>query len=151
MKNEYYSIALGDLEYLQATLHLPYYNNIAIAAQQVAEKMLKSVVELSSVNCESLLRSHNLRALYDEAFKQFSVSPVNRGDLSMLKDYYFDAKYPGDNFVNVTEAECEQCLTTMYDVIEFVHAARNKLGLDCVQVDRKLLKFSHSTAKLSVF
>ena len=50
MKNEYYSIALGDLEYLQATLHLPYYNNIAIAAQQVAEKMLKSVVELSSVD-----------------------------------------------------------------------------------------------------
>lgn len=151
MKNEYYSIALGDLEYLQATLHLPYYNNIAISAQQVAEKMLKSVVELSSVNCESLMRSNNLRALYDEAFKQFSISPVNRGDLSMLKDYYFDAKYPGDNFVNVTAAECEQCLNTMYDVIDFVHAARNKLGLGCSKVERKLLKSNCGTAKLSVF
>ncbi len=150
MKNEYYSIALVDLEYLQATLHLPYYNNIAVAAQQVAEKMLKSVVELSSVNCENLLRSRNLRALYDEAFKQFSVSPVDRGELSMLKDYYFDAKYPGNNFVNVTAAECKQCLITMYDVIDFVHAARNKLGLGCSKVERKLLKPDCGTAKLNI-
>ncbi len=67
----------------------------------------------------------------------------------MLKDYYFDAKYPGDNFVNVTAAECEQCLTTMYDVIDFVHAARNKLGLSCSKIERKLLKVNPSTPKLN--
>jgi hypothetical protein len=45
MKNDYYEIAYNNLLYLQATLHLPFYNDIAVGTQQVAEKMLKSVAE----------------------------------------------------------------------------------------------------------
>lgn len=45
MKNDFYAIACEDLKYLQATLHLPYYNQIAVQSQQVAEKMIKSVAE----------------------------------------------------------------------------------------------------------
>ena len=44
MKNDYYEIAYNNLLYLQATLGLPFYNDIVVLAQQVAEKMLKSVV-----------------------------------------------------------------------------------------------------------
>ena len=58
MKNEYYSIAYNDLLYLQATLHLPFYNNIAVNAQQVAEKVLKSVVEIVSPDAEGILKTH---------------------------------------------------------------------------------------------
>lgn len=63
MIETYYSIACNDLSYLQATLHLPFYNNIAVGAQQVTEKMLKSVAELVCVNPESVLKTHNLRTI----------------------------------------------------------------------------------------
>lgn len=151
MKNDYYYIALEDLQYLQATLHLPYYNNIAVATQQVAEKMLKSVAERVSVDCRHLMRSHNLRALYDLVYNEYPVLPVNRGDLSMLKDYYFDAKYPGDSFVNVTEAECSQCLNTMYEVIDYTNAVRKQLGLECNSTERKMLEAVKDTKNLDAF
>lgn len=51
MKNEYYDIACGDLEYLHFGLASHNYNRISVDAQQVAEKMLKSVLELA---CPSL-------------------------------------------------------------------------------------------------
>lgn len=52
MKNDFYAIACDDLRYLQATLHLPFYNQIAIQSQQVAEKMIKSVAERSCIGIE---------------------------------------------------------------------------------------------------
>ena len=149
MKNDYYYIAIEDLKYLQATLDLPYYNNISIAAQQITEKMLKSVAERVSTNCEPLLRSHNLRALYDLVYSQYPVMSLNRGDLSMLKDYYFDAKYPGDNSVTVTKAECIQCLDIMYGAVDFVHAVRRQLGLGCEKVDKKLPGNSGGTLSIT--
>lgn len=36
--NDYYFIACEDLKYLQCTLDTSHYNNIAVGAQQVAEK-----------------------------------------------------------------------------------------------------------------
>lgn len=52
----------------------------------------------------------------------------DRGVLSMLKDFYFDAKYPGDNFVVVDREICEACLDTMYDCIREVHKIREEFG-----------------------
>ena len=136
MRNDFYDIAYEDLLYLQATLHLPFYNNIAVASEQIAEKMLKSVVERINVDCESLLRSHNLRALFDTIRNEYPSCHIDRGKLSMLKDYYFDAKYPGDNFVNVTK---EECIDTMYSVINYVHYVRKQMGLECYNITQKPL------------
>lgn len=139
MKNDYYEIAYHNLLYLQATLNLPFYNDIAVSSQQIAEKMLKSVVERVSMESISLMHSHNLRALYDSIRTQYPEPVIDRGALSMLKDYYFDAKYPGDNFVTVTSEECTECLKTMYDVIDYVHIVRKSLGLVCYEIDKKWL------------
>ena len=130
MKNDYYDIAYNDLKYLQATLHLPFYNNIAVNAQQIAEKMLKSVAERVCVDVEKLLTTHNLRALYTEINKVDTNFSLNKGDLSMLKDIYFDAQCPGDNFVTVDKKTCDECLSIMYDTIDEVNSARRHLGLD---------------------
>lgn len=94
MKNDYYDVAINDLLYLQVTLNTPYYNNIAVNAQQVAEKMLKSVAERVCVGVEKLMHTHNLRALYTEIHKIEPDFILDKGSLSMLKDLYFDAKYP---------------------------------------------------------
>lgn len=69
IKNNYFSIAYNDLHYL-----LRYdpddeysYNRVAVATQQVAEKLLKGLIEISeNVPIEEkakLLGTHNLRRL----------------------------------------------------------------------------------------
>ncbi len=87
MKNDYYEIAYNNLLYLQATLGLPFYNDIVVLAQQVAEKMLKSVVERVSAESIPLMHSHNLRALYDSVRVQYKEPALDRGALSMLKEF----------------------------------------------------------------
>lgn len=37
--------------------------------------------------------------------------------LAYLTDFYFDARYPGDDFCTVTKAEFEKCLVIMYDTV----------------------------------
>lgn len=144
MKNDYYEIAYNNLLYLQATLHLPYFNDIAVGSQQVAEKMLKSVAEVISIENVKLLNSHNLRGLYDSIHAQYPDVYLDRKGLSMLKDYYFDAKYPGDSFVTVTKSECEECLEIMYDVIDFVHIIRQSLDMPCRSIEKKYLSTEKS-------
>lgn len=46
---------------------------------------------------------------------------LDRGMLSLLKDYYFDAKYPGDTFVTVTKLEAQDCM-------KFVDTVKSKVG-----------------------
>lgn len=54
---------------------------------------------------------------------------LNKGSLPMLKDYFFDAKYPGDNFVMVDRESCMECVEIMYDTIQAVNTERSKLDL----------------------
>lgn len=67
------------------------------------------------MDIEKLMLSHNLRGLYDAIHQQEQTFCLDRGSLSMLKDFYLDAKY---NFVTVSKQECQDCLNTMYDVLE---------------------------------
>lgn len=135
--NDYYRIAYSDLLYMQATLHLPYYNQIAVYAQQITEKMLKAIVERVCVEPFKLLTTHNLRALYMEIRKEDEMFILDKGALSMLKDFYFDAKYPGDNYVDVDRETCDECLDIMYSTIEMVNKKREQLGLETFEYEEK--------------
>lgn len=139
MKNDYYTIAFNELLYLQHTLDTTFYNSIIIHIQQVVEKMLKSVAELVCTDIDKLLNSHNLRALYFEIHQEIPDFVLNPAELSMLKDYYFDAKYPGDNFVTVTKEECTIGLQTMYEVIDVVNKFRCDRDLDVMPINKLFL------------
>lgn len=142
MKNDYYDIACNDIIYLQNSLNLPLYNQIAVNAQQVVEGLLKSAAERTCIGIEKLMLSHNLRALYDEIHKVEPSFKLDRGQLSMLKDYYFDAKYPGDNFVIVSQDDCDAALTVMYDTVNEVNRLRETLGLPIKKFERKFTEKS---------
>ena len=78
MKNDYF-VAVNDLGFLKYNLASEFYNQIAVNCQQVAEKLLKSVLDEVATGCESLLHSHNLRGIYDEVHaidNSFSLSRV---------------------------------------------------------------------------
>lgn len=115
--NSYYDIACNEFMYLCDSLNAAYTNPAAAQAQQVAEKMIKSVAERVCVGIEKLMESHNLRGLYDAVHNEDSDFTLNRDALSTLKDYYFDTRYPGDNFVNVTVDELVNALNTMQSVV----------------------------------
>lgn len=144
MKNDYYEIAINNLRYLEVTLHTPYYNEISVGAQQVVEKMLKSVLEqlvpATDAGIDKLMHSHNLRALYDKIHELDSTFSLDRRGLSMLKDYYYDANYPGDSFITVTKEECAENLEIMYDTIDAVNAFRKRNDFEIIDVQHQELK-----------
>lgn len=148
MRNDYYDIAYNNLLYLEHALSTNFYNDIVVGAQQVSEKMLKSVLEQvcdMQDDVDKLLRSHNLRAIYDRIKMEVGDFSLDRGELSILKDYYFDAKYPGDNFVNVTREECAECLEMMYRVIEETNRFRMKNQMEIKNIEKKTLQYEYLT------
>ena len=103
--------------------------------------ILKSVLEQlapsTDDSVDKLMHSHNLRAIYDKSHAIESAVNLDRRALAMLKDYYFDAKYPGDSFVTVTKEECTENIGIMYDVIEEVNRFRKCNNLPVVEVKRQ--------------
>lgn len=106
MEKSYYEIALDNLEFLEASLCDSHYNDLGPLAEQVAEKMLKSVLTLEVVDVTSILQSHNLKNIYTKIQEAGVDLNLCKKDLSMLKDVYFDARYPGENYIDVNQEDC---------------------------------------------
>ena len=93
IQNDYYHIAMNDLEYLNAIIHLPYYNQHCITCQQICEKLLKHVISISysGEDKDRLLKSHSLRTLYRAIRSYIASFELPEAELASLTDYYFDA------------------------------------------------------------
>ena len=138
IENSYYDIACNDFMYFCDAISPKYFNQVAAQAQQIAEKMIKSVADLTCINIEKLMTSHNLRALYDAIHEVDSGFNLDRRALSLLKDYYYDARYPGDNFVTVTKDEFIDLLNILNSVIREVERWRSDPNLACQINDPEL-------------
>lgn len=147
MKNNYYDVAYHDLLYLEEDFHKTYYNPMVTQIQQVAEEMLKSVLELIRVDVNHLLHSHNLRQIYTAINEFVPDFSLNESDLSYLKDFYFESRYPGDNFIEVSREQCAKCLRIMYTVVAEVNKFRQQNGLEFYEVTEKVLKDSTNRMK----
>lgn len=121
IKNTYLDIAENDLQYLESVLKTEstFYNQLAVQCQQVAEKFLKGYLDKISVDedVSDLLRKHNMKKI---ASKLNELKPDLKLDtigLAYLTDFYYDARYPGDDFYTVTKDDFEKCLSIMYDTV----------------------------------
>lgn len=139
LENNYYDIAINNLRYTEDSFNLGYYNPISSQLMHVSELALKSVLEMVDTNVESLLKSHNLKAIYYRIHSIDETFTLNVKDLSYLTDFYFDARYPGDNFLSVTEEQCLECAKITYDVLDCVNAFRLQEQLPTYQISRKIL------------
>ncbi len=121
IKNSYLDIAQNDLEYLESVLKTGsrFYNQLAVQCQQVAEKYLKGYLDrlLTNEDVTDLLRKHNMKRIASRLNEQYPDLDLDTIGLAYLTDFYFDARYPGDDFSVVTEKEFEKCLSIMYDTI----------------------------------
>ena len=142
IENSYYPVIeirdYSQFMYWRDPISPKYFNQVAAQAQQIAEKMIKSVADLTCINIEKLMTSHNLRALYDAIHEVDSGFNLDRRALSLLKDYYYDARYPGDNFVTVTKDEFIDLLNILNSVIREVERWRADHNLECQINDPEL-------------
>lgn len=121
IKNTYLDIAENDLQYLETVLKTgnTFYNQLAVQCQQIAEKFLKGYLDrlLVDEDISDLLRKHNMKKI---ASKLNEINPELKLDtigLAYLTDFYYDARYPGDDFYTVTKDDFEKCLSVMYDTV----------------------------------
>ena len=122
IRNTYIDIEENDLQYLESVLKTgnTFYNQLAVQCQQVAEKFLKGYLDRTVLeeDVSDLLRKHNMKKI---ASKLNDMNPGLKLDtvgLAYLTDFYFDARYPGDDFYTVSKEEFEKCLSIMYDTVE---------------------------------
>ncbi len=129
--NSYYLLARNDYLFLQSAKNSKLYNNIAVQAQQIVEKYLKHLVYTFCIDHhESLraLRSHSLVKLNSILLESGIDLELSKGDLAILKDYYYDAKYPGDNFIVVSKEDAEHALKVVEDVKKKVENYLARIG-----------------------
>lgn len=127
MKNSYYSIGYDD--YLFARDSLPLcertsnYNSVTTILAQAAEKLLKEVIERKFVDdsaCISILRTHNLRVIVNKILERYPESSLNSMECKWIGDFYFDARYPGDNYITVSKEEAYLALEITERILESV-------------------------------
>ena len=121
IKNTYIDIAENDLEYLEAVLKTgnTFYNQLAVQCQQVAEKFLKGYLDnlFLEEDVADLLRKNNMKKIAARLNELKPDLKLDTVGLAYLTDFYFDARYPGDDFYTVSKEEFEKCLAIMYDTV----------------------------------
>jgi HEPN domain-containing protein len=85
--------------------------------QQACEKLLKHWLFENHKLSLSLARTHNLRKLLreiggygDDLYKTAAV----------VENFYFDTKYPGDDYIDLTEHDIETAFAFYDGLIEFL-------------------------------
>ncbi len=144
MKNNSY-IQLAEMEYrmlktnYNTAVEYDWYNSFIFSAHQIIEKSFKSIVEFEiSEDTIRLLKSHNLRKLTEYVNKIYNYN-FSEEKASWLTNFYFDSRYPGDDFVCVTKAQADKA----YDIVLEFYPKISKLfceltetiGIQCVPTE----------------
>ena len=85
--------------------------------QQACEKQLKNWLEENNKLDTALARTHNLRKLlreigdYEQDFYKTAA---------LVENYYFDTKYPGDDFIELTEQDIYSAINFYNELIDFL-------------------------------
>lgn len=120
------------------------YNVPAYLLAQAGEKYMKAVVEVLPKTTESLsmLRSHNLRALFNYISK-YEKLPVSSMECKWLGDFYYDARYPGDDTVVVSREDVVQCIDIATKLRDFSKDIIRKLTVNTNDsVKESMLQFA---------
>ena len=109
--NSYLAIAVRNIETSRKLLEWGDYNESVRLSQQVVEKVLKHILETTNdASVTKFMKLHKLPKLYSEAEKRNTkILPITNKDiLATLTLYYFDANYPGEDFVLLGKDEAKR-------------------------------------------
>lgn len=129
IENTYKSLAENEYLYMEASIEvakrLGNYNILATQCAQICEKYLKAVISdkfIMDASNKALLQTHNLRSILVKIKEVYALSITPR-EIKYVGDFYFDARYPGENFMNVDEETIMDCI-----------AITKKLREECLKV-----------------
>lgn len=119
MKNmdSYYEAAQNDYLYLEGVKNilndLHSYNPVAVTAQNIAERYLKHIIQNYMLDRDytHTLRSHKLMTLYQAIHSKYDHFILDENMLRILTDYYFDARYPGADYIIVSREDAIQAIS----------------------------------------
>ena len=117
----YLDFAENDYNYFrQSYEHGIVANAMAADAQEICEKYMKHVIDQyymaasmeEQAEYETVMRPHNLLKLvkFIEGKMGISLSAEMKNDLRSINGYYFTARYPGDESIEVTRDDLELCM-----------------------------------------
>lgn len=136
----YREIAENDLLWAKSSINIGdqmgQYNMVVVQAQQSAEKFMKGFITdfmNEGGKYDKELVTHNLRKmalLINEFVGEKVLNPV---ECKYLGDWYFDARYPGDNYIEVRDRE-----EAVYS-IELAEKIRDILYVEINKINSRLL------------
>ena len=118
----YKEIAEDDFKAAKALIEFEMWNAAGQHLQQACEKQLKGWLEENNKLDIVLARTHNLRKLlreiggYEEDFYKTAA---------LIEDYYFDTKYPGDDYIELTKQDIEAAVGFYNGLIKFLEDKDN--------------------------
>lgn len=137
MRN-YLDFAENDYQYFQSSYDAGIIANaMAVDAQEICEKYMKHIIDTYCV-CNSaeeqtemilIMRTHNLIKLYRfiENSINYCFSEQLKQFLNSINGYYFTARYPGDESIEVTHDDLEICNTAVMKCREEILSIVNDL------------------------
>lgn len=118
----YYEIALNDYRFLETIRDGDFYNKIGIECQQIAEKFLKylyvTYIDVSEQE-ERFIKTHSVHKIAIQLNRHMDTK-FDYSSLAVLTDYYFDTRYPGDEYIDLTSDMANNALQLIDDLKETV-------------------------------
>ena len=117
----YKNIAEDDFKGAKGLSELEMWNLAGQHLQQACEKQIKGWLEENNKLDITLARTHNLRKLlrevggYDEDFYKTAA---------LIENYYFDTKYPGDDYIELTGQDIEAAIEFYDELINFLEGKK---------------------------
>ncbi|MCL2851949.1 MAG: HEPN domain-containing protein [Defluviitaleaceae bacterium] len=115
--NSYKEIALQDMKVAELAHKNSLWNGTGNGCQQACEKYLKHYLEEKHLLAEELSRAHNLKKLM-RAIPNYDTDLYNR--LCIISGYYFEAGYPGENFIELNEQDAGQAIEITKSLMAYI-------------------------------
>ena len=115
--NNYKDLALYDLKAAEKLNEYEMWNKVGRECQQSCEKYLKFYLQSNNLLSTELEKTNNLKK---------PMRAVPNHDKHLLKElavvggYYFEANYPGDNFIELNQEMADEAIETTTALIKFI-------------------------------
>ncbi len=142
--NSYLELGLSDLRFSLHGYEENEYNQVCSLGVQAVEKFLKAILEVKAIGIDStILKTHNLKKLIKEVNDCVSNFKNDTSKIFQISSYYFDVRYPGENFY---EPSYEDALVVTYEAYDIYQRTCKILGVE--EVDLKIHEKVNSKNKI---
>lgn len=118
--NTYLDFAENDFQYFMDSYNRGMVANaMAADAQEICEKYMKHILneyydpetQQQEVDYNQIMRTHNLIKIsrFMETHMDFHFKPETKSELRQINGYYFTARYPGDESIEIDREDLDLC------------------------------------------